>query len=115
VPGHHGCRTPARLLPDAPHGDTGGEHRRLGVLGAIQILFRSLAHQRPEIAPERVGGFLEGLFDGWMRLSERVEHADRLRTLTGKEDSELLAHGTWRNIQLKSDRINGISQDQQDC
>ncbi len=87
-------RQAALLLPCAPHGDAGGQQRGLGEFGAVELLFRAFLGQRPEIRAGAFAGFRERRAHDRFARSEVGEHAERLRALSGEDESEVwLVHG----------------------
>ena len=74
--------------PRAPGRHPGRQHGRLRDLGLIQLFLRSLLHQLPEVFAQGLRGLGEGLLhDGKLRC-QGVQHADRLRTLPGKNECQ---------------------------
>ena len=89
VPGQQRRRGSALLLPCAPHGDAGGQQRRLGVFGAVEHFLGAALRQRPQVHTRAVGGFGERLAHDRMQLGQFGQHADGLRTLARKHESEM--------------------------
>ena len=84
VAGHGRRHRPALGAPHTPHGDTGGQHRRLRGLGLVEFLFRSPLDDSPQVVTEGLRRLGEGFLHLRELARERVQHADRLRTLAGK-------------------------------
>lgn len=78
----------ALRVPQAPHRHTGGQQRRLGVFGAVEHLFRAALRQGPQIDAGAIGGLDEGLADLRMQFGKFSQHAQGLRALAGKHESE---------------------------
>lgn len=87
MPGHGlWCHTNLRH-PDPVSGNPGNQHHRLGVDRQRQRFFRAVLDQQAHVFTQRISGFPNCLTHLRM-LTPRVEHADRLRTLTRKNKSE---------------------------
>ncbi|MNF93916.1 hypothetical protein D3C84_766070 [compost metagenome] len=80
--------------PQAPQGDGSGENGRLGLVGLIELLFRPLLGQCPQVVAQGVRGFFEGIRDQRMLSAQLGEHAERLRTLSRKDECEGCRHVT---------------------
>ncbi|MNP38111.1 hypothetical protein D3C76_1316020 [compost metagenome] len=78
--------------PQAPQGDGSGEDGRLGLVGLVELFFRTLLGQRPEVITERLGGFGIGLQDQLLLAPLLGQHTQRLGALTGKDESEGCGH-----------------------
>ena len=81
---------PAAFLPQAPGGDAGDQHGGLRAFGFVELFERTLAAQLPQVVAEHRRGFVEGGADHGRNAGELREHADRLGTLAGKNESEML-------------------------
>ena len=88
MPGNEGRSRTTLCLPQAPERDRGCKNSRLGLVGLIELLFRPLLSQRPEVITQRSGRFGEGVDDDVLLSTKLGQHAERLRTLTGKDESE---------------------------
>src|SRR5690606_19310245 len=58
--------------------------RRLGELGAVELLFRALLRELPQVDAGAFGGLGEGLAHLRVRRRQFGEHADGLGTLAGE-------------------------------
>src|SRR5208282_1554114 len=82
---HHTWHGTTAFAPQSVGRNTRGKHRRLRAFGGIQGPFRSLLAQFPQIVAQYLGGLRErGLYDRRF-LGEQAHHANRLRTLAGKD------------------------------
>ena len=63
------------------------QQRRLRVLGQHQLAFRTLEHQPRQMLRQRVVDFVEQIARRREGLGERLAHAGRLRSLSGKDES----------------------------
>ncbi len=90
VPGHQRRPGTTVCLPCAPHGDTGSQHGGLGPVCPVELVFRALLDQLPEIVAQRVAGLGEG--GRYLRIvrGQRREHADRLGTLSREHHGEIV-------------------------
>jgi hypothetical protein len=79
----------ALRLPQTPHGDTRREQRGLRVFGAIEHHLRAALRERPEVDAGAVGRLGKRLAHLRMQFAEFGEHADRLRALSRKNESEI--------------------------
>ncbi len=87
------CRPGATFsLPQAPQGDGRGKDGRLGFVGLVQLLFRPLLGQRPEVIAESLGGLAEGIEHQLLPGTVIGEHGQGLRTLTGEDECEGCRH-----------------------
>ena len=91
VAGHHGgCRT-ARTEPGAPHRDSRSQHHGLRIGRQSQVFDWPFRDQRYEVLVQHVGCLFERRGHGGMiaaRGNHRIEHADRLRTLSREIECE---------------------------
>ncbi|MCY1454692.1 hypothetical protein D9M71_717750 [compost metagenome] len=95
--GQHGRLGTAHRLPCAPHADAGGQQGRLGVLGAVEHLFRAALRQRPQVHAGAIGGFGERFTHLRVQFSQFSQHAQRLRALAGEHESEIgIGHAEFR-------------------
>lgn len=92
VTGNEGRLGTALFQPQAPQCDGRSKDRRLGLVGLVKLLFRAVLDQLPQVVAERFGRFLEGFDDHWLLGAELGEHAQRLGTLTGKDECEGCRH-----------------------
>ncbi|MGY3264254.1 hypothetical protein ACVWZN_000327 [Lysobacter sp. HA35] len=84
-------------LPQAPHGDTGSEQRRLGEFGGVEPSVGTVLAERPEIDTGALAGLGERGGDERIGRCELREHADGLRALAGKDECEWrTGHATAR-------------------
>ncbi|MDT4838829.1 hypothetical protein FQZ97_725980 [compost metagenome] len=84
--------------PQAPQGDGGGEDGGLGLVGLVELFFRTLLGQGPEVVAERLGGFGKGIQDQLLLAPLLGQHAQRLGALTGEDESEGCGHWEWSLI-----------------
>ncbi len=61
-------------------------NRRLGILGELQFVVGTLAHQLEEVLAESLVDFAEHVASGRAGLAERIAHADRLAALPRKKE-----------------------------
>ncbi|MNH05208.1 hypothetical protein D3C79_645250 [compost metagenome] len=92
VAGDEGRLRATLLQPQAPQRDGGSKNRRLGLVGLIELLFRTFLYQLPQVVAQSLGSFLEGLDDYRLFSTKLSEHAQRLGTLTGKDECEGCRH-----------------------
>ncbi|MNE48335.1 hypothetical protein D3C80_1427910 [compost metagenome] len=92
VAGNESRTRTALCQPQTPQGDRGGENGRLGFVGLIELLFRTLLGQRPEVIAQSLGGLAEGINDQRILGAQLGKHAEGLRTLTGKDECEGCRH-----------------------
>jgi hypothetical protein len=90
VAGHDRRRRAACHLPRAIDRIRGGQHNRLSIGGEVQVIRRAFGDQLAQILAERVGSFLNRLAHDRV-IGKCVEHADRLRSLTRKNERKF--HG----------------------
>ena len=94
VTGHKGRTRAAFRQPQTPQGDGGGEDGRLGLVGLIEQLFRTLLGQYPEVIAQSIGGFFEGVEDQRVLRAQLGQHAEGLRALSWKDECEGCRHVT---------------------
>ena len=80
-------RTTLRL-PQAPERNRSSENGRLGLVGLIQLLFRALLSQCPQVVTQRSGSLGKGIDDHALLSTKLGQHAERLRSLARKDESE---------------------------
>ncbi len=71
---------------DAGGGDGDGENRRLGVLGELEVVFRTFEDEGGEREAESGIGFFEGGSGDGECIVEGAAHAYILRALAGEEE-----------------------------
>ena len=79
--------------PQAPQRHGGGEDRRLGLVGLVQLLFGAILGQRPEVITQRLGSLGERIKHQALLRADLTQHAERLRTLTGEDECGDYGHG----------------------
>ena len=82
-------RNPARCLL-AQHferRDRNGQQRGLGVLGELELVFRTFETQAGNREAQRLVGLLKNAPRGGVRLGKRLAHASGLRALAGEQKS----------------------------
>ena len=77
----------------ADDGETRRQQRRLRVLGQHQLAFRTLEHQPRQMLRQRVIDFVEQVARRREGRCERLAHAGRLRSLSGKDESPFHVRG----------------------
>ena len=87
VTGHHGRLGPAFSQPSTVSGHRRHQHHRLGVGGHGQRLFGAFMDQLRHVFAQGFGGFFQG-FEHHGVVTPGIQHADRLRTLAGKNKSK---------------------------
>ena len=80
------------LTPQAPERYRCSQNSRLSAVSAIQICLGAILAERPQIIAQRIGGFGKGVLDDGVLFSQLTKHANRLRTLTGKNKAEGIRH-----------------------
>ncbi|MNS81854.1 hypothetical protein D3C72_1155790 [compost metagenome] len=80
--------------PQTPQGDRGGQNGWLGFIGLIELLFRPLLGQCPQVVTQSIGGFFECFKDNRMLRAQLGQHAEGLRTLSWKDECEGSRHVT---------------------
>ncbi len=88
VPGNEGGTCAALGQPQTPQRHRCSQDGRLGLIGLIQLFFRTLLDQRPDVIAKCRRGFGERVDDEALLDAQLGEHAERLRTLTRKDESE---------------------------
>ena len=89
---HQGGPNIGRLAPGTPCSNAGNQHDGLGDFRLCQFLLGALLCQRPHIATEYVGRFIEGLLHDGKGFVEIGQHTHRLGALTWKDKRDLLIH-----------------------
>ena len=74
----------AARLPRAPRGDAGGEQRGLREFGLVELVFRALLRERPQVDARAFGGFVERGAHA-ARAAARVRRACRPIASPGRE------------------------------
>ncbi len=87
------ARDESRLLttafaPEPQRRNARGEHRRLGLLGRVELFIGTFLDQLPEVVAQHARSFLEGFTDGAVLGGKGRQHPDFLRTLTRKYERE---------------------------
>ena len=77
----------AAAFEHADNGEARRQQRRLRVLGQHQLAFRTLEHQPRQMLRQCVVDFVEQVARRRKGLGERLAHAGRLRSLSGKNKS----------------------------
>jgi len=95
VTGHPGGPRSAPLVPYPPDSDSRRQHRRLGVLGAIQLFLRPLGDQLPKITLQNLGCLGESFDHGSMLGGERAQHADGLGALARENNGKIHDCRLW--------------------
>src|SRR5690606_9889542 len=95
VPGNKGGAHAAVRRPYPPERDGSSQNRRQGAIGAIEIGFRTVLAQLPEVVSEGIGSLGKGLADLWMFCGKLTEHAYCLGALSREYESEGLSHATF--------------------
>ena len=78
-----GLRT-TELLPHAPYSNAGGQQCRLGVLGLIELIFRAILAQCPQINPNALSRLVKRRTHHGVGGSQLGQHANRLGALAGE-------------------------------
>ena len=63
-----------------------GHDRRLRILGELELLVGTFAHQPEQVLAERLVDLVEHVLRGPARIGERRAHADGLASLSGKNE-----------------------------
>src|SRR3990167_6263278 len=93
VPGDKRRTRGALSKPGTTKRNRSGEDRRLSLVGLIELFFRTLLSQRPEVITKGFGSLGEGFEDQRSLRTMLGEHAERLGTLTWKDECERCRHG----------------------
>ncbi len=79
---------PSLVQPEAPQRNRGRQNSRLRLVGLIQLVFRALLGQRPEVIAQRGRSLGEGISNDSLLRAQLCEHAQGLRALPWKDESE---------------------------
>ncbi len=63
-------------------------------IGLIELFFRPLLGQCPQVVTQSIGSFFECFEDHWMLRAQLGQHAEGLRTLSWKDECEGSRHVT---------------------
>ncbi|MNY11696.1 hypothetical protein D3C86_1447380 [compost metagenome] len=77
--------------PQTPQGNGCGKDRRLGLVGLIELLFRPLLAQGPEVVAKRFGSLGKSIDNDLLRAVPS-QHRQRLRALARKDECEGCRH-----------------------
>ncbi len=89
------CRNRTALgQPHVPQGNGSGQNGRLGLVGLVEQLGRTVLSQCPQVVAEGFGSLLESVEDQRMVRALLGEHTERLRSLTRKDECEGCRHLT---------------------
>ena len=92
MPGDERRARTALGQPEAPERDRNREDGRLGLVGLVQVLFRTILDQRPKVVTERLGGLGEGIAHQRLLGAQLGQHAEGLRTLAREDECEGCRH-----------------------
>jgi hypothetical protein len=84
----HGWGTPAVLLPGTPYCSTRAQQQRLGNFSLVEALLGAFLNELPHRQSKYFTRFVEGCLDNLEAFGQLSKHPHRLRTLTGKNESE---------------------------
>ena len=81
------------FLPQTPGGDTGDQHGWLRAFGLVEFLDGAFTAQAPQVVAQHARGFIERGTHHGRKLRKLCEHAHRLGSLAGKNESDFVRHG----------------------